>query len=799
MWTTSKNFQSRGFSTPPPPNGKSRGWSTGSPVRPFSDKKRTSPQPKSHLFHVIHKVPAGDSPYVRAKHVQLIEKDPSRAISLFWAAINSGDRVDSALKDMAVVMKQLNRSDEAIEAIKSFRHLCPLESQESLDNVLIELYKRSGRFEQQIEMLQQKVKNIEEGIVFGGKRTKSARSQGKKVQITIEQEYSRLLGNLAWAYMQQNNFESAEELYRKALCFEQDKNKQCNLAICLMHMKRISEAKLLLQAIQVSPVDRLSDDSYVKSFERATQTLVEFESKSRERTIVEEEEQSHKEIRMPFTSLANKNLEDLSSLKYEGQNYVSGSCFQCQHEDKNNFSDSDRGCSKYISFELQNCSEPSSRTSLESTLKKGSCGENLYDKTADSGSKSSDRWVSNCGIKKGSFYKISYASPAPDKGIPKVPFLQPSKYSWSSGNGDQRRAFQENGVVGVCSRKLSFHQPRTRESYDEQLPASTNETSKAASQEPESGSPCVGGDRKSSVYLAEVNDESGLQPVVNRELGGNSRGNDGQLNLEIKQRDIPMESLAGEAITSEEFYQSSNICTARTVRMTEIFENNCFIKKDSGKSNDNHEPIADILNPTQELLSQSHSVAGNLEDSRSISACKSKKSWADMVEEEEQLLLSERTHHPESTWVYPSQESSISFQTPSRSSGEWNNEEDFDDENMNSNIISQTVTPHPQIDRLKQKIESFDLKDGYYTQPENANLSINRTVRRFLCFDQHQKPGRTDNYCSSPMPNVGLNFEGTNSLLVNKMECSSGNGTQLLRNRLQVFKDITLSSGSPQH
>lgn len=73
--------------------------------------------------------------------MQLIDRDPSRAVSMFWAAINAGDRVDSALKDMAVVMKQLDRSDEAIEAIKSFRHLCPYDSQESLDNVLIELYK----------------------------------------------------------------------------------------------------------------------------------------------------------------------------------------------------------------------------------------------------------------------------------------------------------------------------------------------------------------------------------------------------------------------------------------------------------------------------------------------------------------------------------------------------------------------------------------------------------------------------------------------------------------------------------
>jgi hypothetical protein len=73
--------------------------------------------------------------------LQLIDKDPSRAVSLFWAAINAGDRVDSALKDMSIVMKQLDRSDEAIEAIKSFRHLCPHDSQDSLDNVLIELYK----------------------------------------------------------------------------------------------------------------------------------------------------------------------------------------------------------------------------------------------------------------------------------------------------------------------------------------------------------------------------------------------------------------------------------------------------------------------------------------------------------------------------------------------------------------------------------------------------------------------------------------------------------------------------------
>lgn len=76
--------------------------------------------------------------------LQLVEKDPNKAIPLFWAAINSGDRVDSALKDMAVVMKQVNRAEEAIEAVKSLRYLCSSQAQEPLDNVLLDLYKVRG-------------------------------------------------------------------------------------------------------------------------------------------------------------------------------------------------------------------------------------------------------------------------------------------------------------------------------------------------------------------------------------------------------------------------------------------------------------------------------------------------------------------------------------------------------------------------------------------------------------------------------------------------------------------------------
>ncbi|KAL2634008.1 hypothetical protein R1flu_005487 [Riccia fluitans] len=246
-----------------------------SPVKPF--QKRAPAQQDS--FHVIHKVPLGDSPYVKAKHTQLVDKDPDAAIALFWAAINANDRVDSALKDMAIVMKQQNRPEEAIEAIKSLRYRCSDAAQESLDNVLLDLYKRCGRLDDQIALLKHKLHLIHQGMAFNGKRTKTARSQGKKFQVSIEQEATRLLGNLGWAYMQQSNFTAAEAVYRKALSIGPDNNKVCNLGICLMKQGRLEEAKAMLQSVvPACPDTRWGSDSHLKSYERAQEMLLELEA-----------------------------------------------------------------------------------------------------------------------------------------------------------------------------------------------------------------------------------------------------------------------------------------------------------------------------------------------------------------------------------------------------------------------------------------------------------------------------------------------------------------------------------------
>eukprot|EP00898_Chlorokybus_atmophyticus_P004255 jgi/Chlat1/4830/Chrsp31S04868 len=231
-----------------------------------------------HNSHAGHKVPSGDGPYVRAKRVQLVEKDPDRAIALFWAAINAGDRTDSALKDMAIVMKQQGRAEEAIEAVRSFRDRCSAAAQESLENVLLDLYKRCGRLEDQVDLLQHKLKMIEQGAAFNGKRTKTARSQGRKFQVSIVQEQTRLLGNLGWAYMQLQNYEAAEAVYRKALDIEPDDNKACNLGICLMRQHRLAEAREILELVNPYGTGRWGSESRQKSYERAQEVLVELDA-----------------------------------------------------------------------------------------------------------------------------------------------------------------------------------------------------------------------------------------------------------------------------------------------------------------------------------------------------------------------------------------------------------------------------------------------------------------------------------------------------------------------------------------
>ncbi|KAJ0693449.1 putative tetratricopeptide-like helical domain superfamily [Helianthus annuus] len=121
---------------------------------------------------------------------------------------------------------------------------------------------------------------MEENTLIDGNHTKIARSQGKKIQITVLQEYSWLLGNLAWAYLQQDYYKVAEETYRKALSLEPDKNKRCNLASCLMYMNKMAEANVLLSTVKESKRVTTALNTLSLAFSNGNQDYLEGSSRT---------------------------------------------------------------------------------------------------------------------------------------------------------------------------------------------------------------------------------------------------------------------------------------------------------------------------------------------------------------------------------------------------------------------------------------------------------------------------------------------------------------------------------------
>lgn len=174
-----------------------------------------------------------------------------------------------------------------------------------------------------------------------------------------------------------------------------------------------------------------------------------------------------------------------------------------------------------------------------------------------------------------------------------------------------------------------------------------------------------------------------------------------------------------------------------------------------------------------------------------FSLIKSGKSWADIVEEEEELMRRESDFQENIL----SEESFFSSKT-------WDSREEFANQNLNVNITHQAQFDN--IETVNEKLEC-DSQDGHTksgTVSESAFSSINPMVRRSLCFDK-QKEGKADDYSdyiSSSMPQKALEFEGCDELVMVKNRGSGlvKNIQSKWRNRLQVFKEITLLPESPR-
>ncbi|XP_022139858.1 uncharacterized protein LOC111010669 isoform X2 [Momordica charantia] len=700
MWTNNgkNNFPGRGFSTPPP-SWKSRPFRP-SKTTPFSERKRSAPNSvnKSNLFHVVHKVPAGDSPYVKAKQVQLIDKDPTKAVSLFWAAINAGDRVDSALKDMAVVMKQLDRSDEAIEAIKSFRHLCPYDSQESIDNVLIELYKRSGRIEEEINMLQCKLRQIEEGTVFGGKRTKAARSQGKKVQITIEQEKSRVLGNLAWAFLQLDNVCVAEDYYRKALSLEADNNKKCNLAICLILTNRLTEAKSLLQTVRASSGGKQMEESYAKSFERASHMLAEKESKSSSNSTGQEEDNSSGSTTHKAQPCVSQLTASTKWTHDDEEMYMNENSRDDHHWDHNCCENKEDICgvgdrdlqnkssgAVYSSHNYLNCDKWSEGSCIENPLKMNSCIP-----IEMKGNRNLDGLFRLVGER----FNCStlYSSPTPAKSNVEVPLTQPKNCFWEFNNRHRaKERKQRKGTTGRSNRrKVLFPNPSMNDQSNDNF-FSTDASSESEGTETNSN--------YKTKYRSAAPDAGELEVPFTQPRSCSWGSINGARKAECIDR-FPISSsrkLSFEPPTSTENIQELADRSLERSKLSRAVsdepEDLDADWKQTSCENNSMKIKEEHITVDQKFKHNSSTVGG-------------KKSWADMVEEEEEDGDDEKEDNTEEE-----EESSSGGCT-----GDWSisisssSDEEFNDENLNCNILLQNLGPIYQVEEIK--FDSLDLKDG---------------------------------------------------------------------------------------
>ncbi|KAI5438547.1 hypothetical protein KIW84_024327, partial [Lathyrus oleraceus] len=92
-------------------------------------------------------------------------------------------------------------------------------------------------------------KLIYQGNDFNGKTTNTSRSNGKKFQISINQETARLLGNMGWTYMQKTNYIMAEVIFKEAQVLDADVKKALNLALCLIRQSRYEEAYLIIEEV----------------------------------------------------------------------------------------------------------------------------------------------------------------------------------------------------------------------------------------------------------------------------------------------------------------------------------------------------------------------------------------------------------------------------------------------------------------------------------------------------------------------------------------------------------------------
>jgi tetratricopeptide (TPR) repeat protein len=176
-------------------------------------------------------VPSGSNPYARARRVQLIEKDLDRAAKLFRQAIKEKDNAESAVKDLAQLLVQQGRTDQAIELLQQERKV--IQDQQSVDNLLVGFYQKAGRNEEAIGILRNRL------------------SKEQKPEKTIS-----LRWQIGYLYLQSQQYsEALKELNEIKRLQPANLTVQRNIAVCYFNLGDHDRAEAVLKGILDKTID----------------------------------------------------------------------------------------------------------------------------------------------------------------------------------------------------------------------------------------------------------------------------------------------------------------------------------------------------------------------------------------------------------------------------------------------------------------------------------------------------------------------------------------------------------------
>lgn len=105
-------------------------------------------------------LPKGRGAYARAKYAEQQEKDYKKAEMLLREAIKTGDKTESAVKDLASLLQTLDRDKEAISLLRGFRDKAS--DKISIDNKLINVYQHAKMYADAINLLNNRLLSTRE-------------------------------------------------------------------------------------------------------------------------------------------------------------------------------------------------------------------------------------------------------------------------------------------------------------------------------------------------------------------------------------------------------------------------------------------------------------------------------------------------------------------------------------------------------------------------------------------------------------------------------------------------------------